>query len=296
MFTALSGTLVSVQLSDAYLDFELSRKALQVTKATLEFYHHTAGKFLSWAETQGATEPSQVNASLVRQFLSKLSDENKKDTTIHDHARAIRTLLRFWAEEGYCKPVKFDMPRVAKRRLPTLTAEELTKAINSCTSKRDKALLLFLADSGLRRAEVVALNWEDVDIQTGLVRVVRGKGGKSRSAVISPTTRRYLLQYRRTIQSSPKSPVFLSRTKERLTGTGVLIIFRRLSKQTGLHITPHALRRTFAILSLRAGMDVLHLQAMLGHASLDMVQHYAQMVDDDLLQAHSQHSPVEGLK
>jgi hypothetical protein len=44
-----------------------------------------------------------------------------------------------------------------------------------------------------------------------------------------------------------------------------------------------------------AGMDVLHLQAMLGHASLDMVQHYAQMVDDDLLHSHQAHSPIDNL-
>jgi integrase len=68
--------------------------------------------------------------------------------------------------------VKFAMPRVAKKRLPTLTAEELKRAIDACQSKRDKALLLFLADSGLRRAEVCKLNWTDVDMQTGLVRVV----------------------------------------------------------------------------------------------------------------------------
>lgn len=55
------------------------------------------------------------------------------------------------------------------------------------------------------------------------------------------------------------------------------------------------LRRTFVILSLRSGMDVLHLQAMLGHASLDMVQHYAQMIDTDSLDAHKAHSPIDNL-
>lgn len=198
------------------------------------------------------------------------------------------------AAEGYCEPVKIEMPRLSKKRLPTLNAEELKRAIDSCKSKRDKAILLFLADSGLRRSELCKLNWTDIDMQTGLVKVRQGKGKKDRSAVISPTTRRALLQYRRTI--TVKEPLFLSRTGERLTGTGVLLIFRRLSKQTGLHITPHALRRTFAILSLRAGMDALHLQNLGGWASLDMVQHYAQMVDEDLLRAHNQHSPVEGLK
>jgi len=80
-----------------------------------------------------------------------------------------------------------------------------------------------------------------------------------------------------------------------LQWTQLLQIFRRLSKQEGIHITPHALRRAFIILSLRAGMDVLYLQAMLGHASVDMVQLYAQMVDDDLIQSHQAFSPIEDL-
>lgn len=279
----VSGTL-------AYEDFILSRESLRCTPATMEFYRYTAGKFVEWLADRAPT------AQLVRQYLAKLIDSGKKDTTVHDHARAIRTLLRFMAEEGYCEPVKFEMPKLDKKRLSVLTADELKRAIDACKSKRDKALLLFLVDSGLRRAEVCRLNWGDVDMQSGLVKVRQGKGGKDRSAVVSATTRRALLKYRRTLANiATSSPLFLSRTKERLTGTGVLIIFRRLSKATGLHITPHALRRTFVILSLRNGMDVLHLQALLGHASLDMVYHYAQMVDDDLLQAHKAHSPVDTL-
>jgi integrase/recombinase XerD len=90
----------------------------------------------------------------VRQYLAELAERGRADTTIHDNARAIRTLLKFWHNEEYMDAVKFAMPRVAKKRLPTLTAEELKKAIDACQTKRDKALLLFLADSGLRRAEV----------------------------------------------------------------------------------------------------------------------------------------------
>jgi len=148
----------------------------------------------------------------------------------------------------------------------------------------------------LRRAEVVALNWADVDIMTGLVIVRRGKGGKARSAVIGASTRRALLAYRRTLKDvTENSPLFQARGNIRFTGSGIKCIFTRLTKRTGIHVTPHALRRTFVILSLRAKMDVLHLQAMLGHSSLEMVQHYAQMVDDDLLQAHKAHSPIDNL-
>ena len=81
-----------------------------------------------------------------------------------------------------------------------------------------------------------------------------------------------------------------------MTGTALLLMFRRLSKRTGIHVTAHALRRTFAILAIRAGMSLLHLQALGGWADMEMVQHYAQMVDDDLLQAHKAHSPIDNLE
>jgi integrase/recombinase XerD len=97
------------------------------------------------------------------------------------------------------------------------------------------------------------------------------------------------------------APLIQTREGGRFSGDGLLQLFRRLSKKAGIPLSPHALRRTFVILSLRlpaqagAGMDVLHLQALLGHASLEMVQHYAQMVDDDLLESHRLYSPIDNL-
>jgi site-specific recombinase XerD len=289
-------SLASAALHDAYTDFVLSRQAMQCTSATLEFYKYTAGKFLTWLEQRGITSPHEVQARQVREYLAELTGNGKSDNTIHDNARAIKTLLRFWHVENYIPTlITFTMPKVAKKRLPCLSADELSKVIAAC-KPRDKAITLLMADSGLRRAEVVALNWGDVDMTSGLVRVVRGKGGKARSAVIGASTRRVLLAYRRTLKYfSDNAPLFQARGEVRFTGSGIMRIFTRLSKRTGIHVTPHALRRTFVILSLRAGMDVLHLQAMLGHAGLDMVQHYAQMVDDDLLQSHKAHSPIDNL-
>ncbi|MEW6400824.1 MAG: tyrosine-type recombinase/integrase [Chloroflexota bacterium] len=287
-------TLASLALTDAYTDFILSRQVKQCTPATFEFYKYTTGVFLKWVESQSITSPNEITARYVREYLAGLI--GKSDKTIHAHARAIRTLLRFWHEEGYMPaPVKFDMPRMAKKRLPCLTAEQLSTVLSVC-DPRDKAIIMVMADSGLRRAEIINLNWGDVDMQSGLVRVVCGKGRKDRSTVIAPTVRRTLLAYRKTSgDHANDAPVFQTRSGRRFTGSGLLQVFRRISADAGIHVTPHALRRTFTILSLRSGADVLHLQAELGHASLDMVQHYAQMVDEDLLQSHKNHSPIENL-
>lgn len=261
----------------------------------MEFYRHTAGKFLAWLESQSVTQPQQVTARHVRAYLAELA--GKSDNTKHDHARAVKTLLRFWHAEGYTpEAIGFDMPRIAKKKLPRLTADDLQAVINAC-NVRDRALVLFLADSGLRRAEVCALDWADIDMQTGLVKVARGKGGKARSAVIGANTRRALLKYRRTLfeKIQKESPLFQTRTGTRFTPAGLALIFRRISQRTGIHVTAHALRRTFVILSLRAGMDVLHLQAQLGHADLTMVNYYAGLEDSDLLREHKAHSPIDNL-
>ncbi len=290
--------LASVALVDAYTDFILSRQSMQCSPATLQFYRYTAGVFLESLQARGVTSPQDVSARHVREYLAELVGTGKSDTTVHDHARAIKTLLRFWHEENYLPaPVLFGMPKLQQKRLPILTAKELRAVLSSGLTPRDLAIIVLLADSGLRRAELCALNWEDIDFATALVRVRRGKGGKARTAVIGAGTRRALLAYRRTVQNQESgSPVFLARSGARISGAAVLLFFRRLSRRTGIHVTAHALRRTFVILSLRGGMDVLHLQALLGHASLEMVQHYAQMVDDDLLLAHRAHSPIDNLE
>jgi integrase/recombinase XerD len=283
-------SLASVSLRDAYTDFILSRQAMNVTKTTLEFYSHTSAKFLAWIETQGVTRPEEITARYIRQYLALL--EGKADATKHGHARAIRTLIRFWRAEGYIPMViKFEMPKLSKKRLPVLTAEQLNLVVKAC-NKRDKAIVLFLVDSGLRRAEACALNWSDVDMQTGLVRVKQGKGRKDRSAVIGAKTRRALLAYRRTL-TDREGVLFQTERGTRFTGPGLQRVFRRLSKRTGIKVTPHALRRTFTILALRAGMRPLHLQNLGGWSDLSMVEHYAQMEDIDLLEEHKAHSPID---
>jgi integrase/recombinase XerD len=253
--------LASLALLDAYTDFVLSRQAKNCTPATMAFYGNTAGKFLEWIESQGVTDPGEVSARHVRQYLAQLISMGLKDTTTHDHARAIRTLLKFWHAEGYIlSPVKFDMPKFERKRLPVLSPDELKQLIKQC-NPRDRAIILLIVDSGLRRSEVSRLNWDDLDVQTGLIRVKQGKGKKDRSSVIGATTRRALLAYRRTL-ADRDGPMFQGIHGGRLSSEGLLLMFTRISKRTGIHVTAHALRRTFGrsygrLVNASKGCDLL---------------------------------------
>ena len=190
--------------------------------------------------------------------------------------------------------IAIDMPRPEQRRMRLPSPEELARLLQACPKARDRALLLFLADTGARVSETVALKWEDVDVETGLVRILRGKGRKARSVLIGIETRRAILRYRRTVPCGPTDPVWSGR-QGRLTMSGVSSLFRRLQRETALRFSPHDMRRFFATASLRGGMNVLHVQALLGHASLEMTRRYLSIVEDDLRQAHEEHGPVDRL-
>jgi site-specific recombinase XerD len=281
-------------LEEALRDFLLSRKAMLCTPRTIGFYETTAGRFTRWLLEQGVCEPTGVATSHVRAYLSEFAVRGAKSSYVHSHARAIRTFLRFLHSEGYITaPVSIRMPSVDDERLPVLSPEDLRKVVAACEQPRDRALVLLLVDTGLRRAETCSLNWGDVNIDSGLVSVARGKGGRARSVVVGVNTRRALLRYRRSARHADDAPLFQTKSGGRLTGMGLRSILVRISRRAGIHVSPHALRRTFATLSLRAGMTPLHLQGLLGHTTLEMTRRYVQMVDEDLLAAHRQHGPID---
>ena len=289
-------TLASICLDDAFTDFILSRQAMLCKPSTLRFYQFTTGRFVRWLKENSITDPDEITARHVRAYLAELAGNGMGDSTIHGHARAVKTLVRFFHNENYkSELITFVMPSIDKKRLLVLSVDDLQKVINACQTPRDKAMILLMVDSGIRRSEALALNWSDLDMSTGLVRIEKGNGGKYRTVVIGATTRRVLLAYRRTVCHEPYEPLIQSRFGTRLSPNGLRSAFMRIEDRAGVRVTPHALRRTFATLSRRSGMDLMELQALMGHASLDMTRRYIEMLDEDLLDAHRQHGPIDRL-
>lgn len=282
-------------LYDAYIDFLLSRKAILCAERTIVWYAETIMWILEWMiENQAVTKPADIQSRHIRAYLASMQERNLTDQYIHNHARTIKTFMRFLYNEKYIPDIpKFSLPAIAERRLLCLTAEDVQKILNACTIKRDRALILLMVDTGARRSEVCALNWEDANISTGLVTIKEGKGGKTRSVVVGLETRRALLAYRRELNPEPHKPLFQTEDGRRFLVMGFRSIFDRLSERSGVKVNPHALRRTFATLSLKAGMNPLHLQALMGHSTLEMTRKYISMVDDDLIVAHREHGPID---
>ena len=266
-------------LSVAFEDFILSREASLCSPQTIDFYHRMLKPFLEF------TNGNEISNRHVREFLSTVAQRGVSSATVHAHARAVRAFVRFACEEGWIEdPVTVRMPRLEQKRMEVLSREEVRK-VSSVTGTRDRALVLTLIDSGLRRGEALALDWDDIDLRTGSVHVRRGKGGKARVTYIGAKTKRALLRWGGGQRSSAIFP---------LTASGGATLMARLSRKSIVHITIHKRRRTFATWALRNGIDLFSLQRMLGHSSLEMVRRYASQSALDLEASHKRAGPIDG--
>ncbi|MBI5030204.1 MAG: tyrosine-type recombinase/integrase [Chloroflexi bacterium] len=169
------------------------------------------------------------------------------------------------------------------------------------TARRDRAMILFLLDTGLRASEFCSLTIGDVDQKTGRVVVKHGtlggaKGGKGRVVFIGKSTRSALWRYliERTDNDDANAPLFTSRMGCAMTKTALRLMLVDLGKKAGVEkCHPHRFRHTFAITYLRSSGDLFTLQALLGHSSLEMVQHYARIAEIDIAQVHRRASPAD---
>ncbi|MBX3467758.1 MAG: tyrosine-type recombinase/integrase [Planctomycetes bacterium] len=213
---------------------------------------------------------------------------------------AWRGFFGFLAAEGRVAldpTVRLEQPR-APRRAPgdALTVKEVERllgafAATTPASLRDRAILEVLYATGLRNAELCALDLADVDHAEREVTVRAGKGEKGRIVPITRSAharlRDYLDDARAALASShPDSggALFLTARGRRVHGVHLLRLLREAARRAGMkkNVTPHTLRRTFATALLRNGVNVRVIQVLLGHESLTTTAAYLKLDRSDL--------------
>lgn len=255
---------------DLYEDFVAQRTAAQVFEGTLGIYGYSARKFCLWLEDLGVA-PAEVCRRHVRAYIAKLTDSGLHKATVNLQGRNIKAMLRFGNLDGHCPQIHFTLllPRPPKRKQPVAREEDVEKLLALDPSPRDRAIVLVMFESGIRRAEASKLNWADLDLsppQIVRIKVRSGKGDKDRVTFAGERSKGALLVYRQTVPNEPRSPVFHHRFGGRLGIRGIDGVLERLCRDAGLALTPHTFRRGFAVAHRRMG--VWDLQRLMRHASV----------------------------
>ena len=288
-------------LEDFLREFAAARRG---SEHTLAAYRHDVTHVLDLAAGAGKPVPASAwTRELLERALRDLYRTGHAATSASRALAAWRSFGRFCVRRGVfaTDPARaLPFPRRPHRLPRTLPRIDLNDALDRLAladdpqAPRDRALLEMTYSAGLRLAELVGLNFGDLD-RTGSLLRVRGKGRRER---IAPVGKRalaaldaYLAHDNRT-GGAPGAPLFAGR-KERLSGRTVQRAVRRrlAGVAAGLGVTPHALRHSFASHLLDAGADLRAIQELLGHRSLASTQVYTHVTRARLQEAYAQAHP-----
>ena len=166
---------------------------------------------------------------------------------------------------------------------------------NTITGLRDKAMMFFLLDTGVRASELLAINIEDINIVTGEILIRQGKGRKPRYVFIGLKTRKAVRNYLK-FRKDLLPALWVSLEGERLSYWGLKFVMRSRANQANVN-TPslHSFRRWFALTCLRAGANVYSIQELMGHTDLQVLKRYLKQTNQDLMKAHQRANPIDSL-
>jgi integrase len=177
--------------------------------------------------------------------------------------------------------------RVPKRQIVPLSVEEVARFWSSFRTARDLAIVGLMLLQGLRSAEVLGLNEDDVLLAEAQLRV-RGKGNKLRFLPLAPETVQLLDHYRRLERPHPGTAALFVSLKGPVRGTrmtlaGLRSLFRYHRQRTGILLAnPHRFRHTFASDMVRGGISLPALMQLMGHADIQSTLRYVQITPQDV--------------
>jgi len=271
---------------------------------TLRAYEREVGQYLVFIQDKYPRLPlNRTHRVVVREYLAELHERDLKRASILRAMAVLRAWYKFLLQHDVVTQSPFvglKMPKREKRLPRFLTEEEMNRLLSLPETERhkhairDAAMMELLYSSGLRIDELCQLNTPDIDMWSGLVRVM-GKGGRERLVPVGKTALTRIRAYleARPVAQQRSGPLFLGAKGGRLVQVVGRQIVARWVRLASLrqNITPHAFRHSFATHLLNRGCDLRTVQELLGHRSLTTTQTYTHVNAEHLQNVYQKAHP-----
>jgi integrase/recombinase XerD len=301
----------SVSLERARDDWLARLRSAQRSRSTLSGYRVALDDLLGFLDRTDRRRSAFCEETLVAYLVDYRRRAHPAEATYYRRFVLLRRFFRWLSRRSGVPDPFLDLEPPAKplQSADWLTPQEFTRLLDAAGSprrrrpglaERDQLVLLALVATGLRRAELLALNWGDLDLDSErpslLVR--RGKGGKARRQPLIPALAHALARRRDALAGDRAEPVFCGLAGRRLTTSVLATIVRRAAERAGLqkHVTPHTLRHTAATWLRQATGDARLVAEYLGHADLSTVSRYTHIATTELHDAAEAMATRAGLK
>ncbi len=305
-------------IKEAVLRFlEYSELDRNLSLKTVRMYGYYLQFFQEWLlQTHSAKDFSveDIDDNTVRNFRLYLSHEYKnkfkgelKRQTQNYFLVALRSFFRYLVRQKLkvLSPEMIELGKQREREIKFLDETKLAnlfKAVSTDEEQgiRDRTILEVLFSTGLRVSELVSLNREQINFQSGEMSVL-GKGSKIRVVFLSKKAKDWLQRYLSARKdpyrplfirySGPKADEGLTDEKSRLSVRSIERMIEKYRKKAGIliHVGPHALRHSYATDLLSHGADLRSVQEMLGHKNISTTQIYTHVTNLRLKEIHEKY-------
>jgi len=286
--------------------FLLDRKIAGKAENTIAYYQQELGIFRKLCENLDIFSIEDLSPSIIRKCAHDLM-KRRSPGGLHAFGRAIKAFLNWFEKEEEIENWKNPIRKVGQigkanqDALPGATPTEIKAMIAACGKNtiglRNRAILYLLYDTGIRVTELCNIDYGDVDFDSGIIFLKKVKGGKPGFAFMGVTCKRELLRYLRHRRKPTKNePLFLSRTKQRLTRRAIETVHHDICIRVGIESkpSPHDFRRAFTKTSLKKN-DIVTVSRLMNLKDTTVIKRYYHQDEHDLANAHDLSSPADTL-
>jgi integrase/recombinase XerC len=273
---------------------------------TVRSYQNDLDQFFAFLEKTGSPGvPAEVSSHDIRAWIVSMLDNSISSSTVHRKISCLRIFFKYLRKENILQHDPMDKVVLPKRKknLPVFVGES---AMDNLLDKfdfgsdfqglRNRTMIEMFYLTGIRRAELIGLKNNDVDLSAGTVKVT-GKRNKQRIIPIVKSFIKQLEEYIRIREnqfpSSGGGWFFITNKGNKLYDKYVyntvkcyLTMVTTIEKRS-----PHILRHTFATHMLNRGADLNSIKELLGHANLSATQIYTHNTFEKLKKVYKQAHP-----
>ncbi|MBQ9280261.1 MAG: site-specific tyrosine recombinase XerD [Clostridia bacterium] len=274
-------------LVENFLDF--LQKDKKLSDNTLQSYNRDIKLYCNYLDAHNI-DPVKTSEEELNTYLTSLKENGKAVSTVSRNLASLRSFYQYLYRTRVISEdptLNLESPKIERKLPKVLTSEQVELLLEQpkCVDLkgyRDKAMLELVYATGIRVTELISLNVDDINLESGYIKCV----GKNKERVIPigslaiNALKEYMDKSRNVmLKDENDQALFVNVNGHRLTRQGFWKIIKQYKTQANIDvdITPHTLRHSFAVHLLENGAELRAIQEMLGHSDISSTQMYAQI-------------------
>ncbi|WP_413304441.1 tyrosine-type recombinase/integrase [Bacillus sp. 1P10SD] len=299
-------------LKFAYQDFLDDRRFKNTTKTNIKNYEMLLGKFIDYCIENQVVNVEEITYSHVRQYLLFCQEKGDKASTINTKLLRIRAFFNYMVEWEVIKnnPAKKVKMQKADVKINVFSDDQIRQMLNfyrrikqrekSYVAYRDYMVIVLILGTGIRRGEIINLQWNDIDFVNKSISVF-GKTRRKETIPITDKLTKELAGYQtfcKQYWGNMSDFVFVKRDNRQLTENALMLVFQYLQKRMNfkdVRVSAHTFRHTFCHRLAMSGMSAFAIQKLMRHQNISITMKYVAMWGNELREQNDKYNPLNTL-